>query len=158
MKNIYNILSILAILVIYQSCDKNDVSEEKIIDPFTYGINFNFREVSVKIGNEEWTAIENGNTFSLLGNKPTLGGHLKIPKGFATYDNDSNLRTDFVYTIEKDLVFSYNLSNDTIYFLDERKENREDVFGIISLEQDTTLVIHNKSLSPNLSLKYKFEN
>lgn len=110
-----------------------------------------------KIGDEEWTAIENGNTFTLFGNTPTLEGQLKIPIGFAKYDNNSNLRTEFVYTIEKDLVFSYNFSNNTIYFLDEKKENREDVFGAISLEQDPTLVIHNKSLSPNLSIKYKFE-
>lgn len=148
------------ISIAFSSCeiDPYNPNEEVIIDFFTYGKRFNFRETSIKIGDGEWTTVEEGNLFTLLGDKTTLDEELQNPLGLATYDDRTNLKTDFVYVMNEDLVFSYKLLDETLFFFDEDMEKRTDIVGEMMLSQDTTFIIlHNTGISPKVSIKYILE-
>lgn len=153
----YYFLGVIISLILFESCQGQDIEKEIEIDPLTYATNFSFREVSIKIGEADWVPIEDGNLFSMLGNSSSLEDHLKLPTGVATYNDKSNLNADFIYTIANDFVFSYKLAGDKIYFLDENKENRTDLIGEILLNDEKIIIFQNKSISPNILIKCKFE-
>ncbi len=158
MKYFYRFFCLVMALVALISCEKYNAENEIIVDPFTYGKKFNFREVSLKTGNGDWTAIENGNVFAWLGGATTLSDQLQIPKGFAIYNDRSNLQADFIYTIAKDSVFSFRIYDDSLYFFDESKENlRPDLKGEIVFSPDTSIILYNTGKLPSISIKYRFE-
>lgn len=154
MKSIFKFICVLIAFSSLQSCDKNDIEGERIIDNFTYATKFDWRENSIKSGDGTWVKAENGNIFSWLLDSDTT---LITPNGFATYNDRKNIRTDFIYTIEKDSVFSYRISSDTVYFLDANGNKRTDIYGQITTTPDTSLILHNMSVSPNISIRYRPE-
>ncbi|KAA2240676.1 hypothetical protein F0L74_31525 [Chitinophaga agrisoli] len=138
-------------LLLFQSCDKKDQDDDLQIDPFTYGAKFNWREDSIKTS-ESWTKIANGNAFSWLAQGNTLQS-----SNFATYSSRTNIKTDFVYTIQKDSVFALKLTADSIYFLDANGNQRTDVKGKLTLSPDTSLILLNTAVSPEIRIKYRLE-
>lgn len=148
----------IGVLLLLQSCDKYDREEEIIIeDHFNYASRFNFREDSIRKGGGKWENIQNGNLFTWLSDDLTLGKTLQRPGGFATYLRRTNLKANFIYSIAKDSVFTFRLSKDSIYFLDEGGRNRTDLNGQLIFATDTSLILHNTAESPAVSIKYKLE-
>lgn len=154
MKTPFKFLSVLVIVVATQSCKKNNYSDKEVIkDHFNYATRFDFREDSIKVGNSGWEKIAKGGLFSWLATKP---GNLQ-QTNFATYQNRMNIKTDFKYVIQKDSIFALRLASDTIYFLISYKNRRTDLIGQIKLASDTSLILKNMGISPELSIKYKLE-
>lgn len=158
MRYFLTIFLLTLISVVFLSCERQDSEDEKIIDYFTYGKRFDFREISMKTGTGDWENIDNGNVFSWLGGEASLSNQLKIPQGDATYDDRANLRADFIYNLPKDSVFSYSIRSDSLYFFDESMENfRTDLKGELIFSPDTIIILHNTGVSPTISIKYSFE-
>lgn len=157
MKCFLKFLCPIVALFLLQSCIKDRDQSELIIDPFTYGSRFDWVEDSIKIDKEDWTKIEKGSVFTWLVDDSILINAIKTSKGFATYYDRSNLKTDFIYSNIEDEVFSFTLSSDSIYFLDRNGEFREDVYGQINVLSDTSLILHNTGSEPYISIKYKLE-
>lgn len=152
MKCIFKFLCPIVALVLLQSCEKMSSADEVIIDPFTYGAKFNWREDSIKMGSGDWAKIAKGNVFSWL----AQDGNLQS-SNFAIYPERTNIKTDFSYTIQKDSVFALTLSSDTVYLLDENRKRRIDLVGQISFSPDTSLILRNTAISPAISVKYRLE-
>lgn len=158
MKHALLLLLSLLISVSFFSCEKQDKEDLRVIDYFTYGKRFDFREVSIKTGSGDWAAMDKGHVFSLLGEASSLEDQLSIPRGSATYNDRTNLKTDFVYSILKDSVFPYAIQSDSIYFFDESMENfRSDLKGELLFSPDTAIILHNTGTSPTISIKYILE-
>jgi hypothetical protein len=149
-------LSLIVALLLLQSCVKENANE-LIVDPFTYGSRISWREDSIKMGNGAWEKIEKGNLFAWLADNPLLDSALQTPNVFSIYDNSSNLKTNFIYVIEKDAVFVTGLTSSAIYFQDEDGDQRTDISGQISLSPDTSLILRNIGIVPEVSIKYKLE-
>jgi Txe/YoeB family toxin of Txe-Axe toxin-antitoxin module len=153
MKCFFTFLCPIVALLVLQSCGKEDKDNDLQIDPFTYGAKFDWREDSVKTQQEgSWTKIQDGNVFSWLAKNNTLQSTT-----FGAYGLRTNIKTNFVYTIEKDSVFALRLTADSIYFLDGNGHQRTDVKGKITYSPDTSLVVLNTAVSPGITIKYKLE-
>jgi hypothetical protein len=139
--------------LLLQSCGKDNQNKEVQVDHFTYGAKFNWREDSVKTKAEGgWTKIENGNIFSWLAKDNTLQS-----THFAAYGVRTNIKADFVLTIQKDSVFALKQTADSIYFMDSNGNQRTDVKGKITYSPDTSLILLNTAVSPVITIKYKLE-
>jgi hypothetical protein len=153
MKYFFKFLCPIVALLLLQSCDKKDQGGELQIDYFTYGAKFNWREDSIKTDkSESWTKIENGNVFSWLAKDNLLQN-----SNFGMYGAQTNIQASFVYTIQKDSVFALKQTADSIYFLDGNGNQRTDVKGRISFSPDTSLILLNKAVSPEITIKYRLE-
>jgi hypothetical protein len=140
----------ILLLVSIQSCTKSTTAPGVIIDPYTYAVRYDWREDSVQTGSGSWAKIENGRTFSWLSQ------NIDIQKSnFATYSNRANIKTNFMYVIQKDSVFAINLSSDTVCFFGAGNKQRADLTGRLTLSPDTLLTLHNTGVVPAVSLKYK---
>lgn len=157
MNKFLKILLAMGGIVLLQSCDKYDNEKEIIKDHYNYSSRFNFREDSIRKGNGNWENIEKGNIFTWLSEDLTIGRTLQRPGGFATYLKRNNLQADFIFSIAKDSVFTFRLSKDSIYFLDEAGRYRTDLKGQLIYAPDTSLILHNTTVSPPVSIKYKLE-
>jgi len=157
MKCIIKFLCPIVALVILQSCEKKGLEDEVIIDYYNYATKFDWREDSVKTGSGDWAKIEKGTLFTLLSEDLTLGKALQRPGGFAIYINRNNLRAEFIYSISKDSIFTFSLSKDSIYFPDQSGRYRTDLKGQLSFSPDTSLILRNTAISPEISIKYRLE-
>jgi hypothetical protein len=144
-----NSLLFFFFLFILQSCEKEGTKKEVMIDYFTYGAKFNWREDSIKTDNGDWTKVAKGNEFSWLAQNNNLQS-----SNFAVYPDRTNIKADFLYTIQKDSVFALRLSSDSVYFLDENSNLRTDLKGQIT---DTSLILRNTAISPAISVKYRLK-
>lgn len=152
MKCIIKFLCPIVALVLLQSCEKKVMEDEVIIDYYTYGAKFNWREDSIKTGSGDWAKIEKGNLFSWLAGNNTLQS-----SEFALYPDRTNIKADFFYSIKKDSVFALTLSTDAVYFRDENGKHRTDIVGQMSFLPDTSLTLRNTAISPAISVKYRLE-
>lgn len=152
MKCFFKFLCPIVALVLLQSCEKEGTKDEVIVDYFTYGAKFNWREDYIKTGNGDWSKVEKGNVFSWLAQDISLQS-----SGFAIYPDKTNIKADFHYTIQKDSVFVLKLSSDSVYFLDANSNLRTDIEGQITFSPDTSLILRNTEISPAISIKYKLE-
>ncbi|TDQ09473.1 hypothetical protein [Pedobacter metabolipauper] len=139
-------------LILLQSCEKEVANNEEIIDHFTYGAKFNWREDAIKTGNGDWKKITNGHVFSWLAQGSSLQR-----SNFAVYSNRANINADFLYTIQKDSVFALILVSDTVYFLNADHNRRTDLEGNLTFSPDSSLILKNTAISPAISVKYKLE-
>ncbi|MEZ2444584.1 hypothetical protein AB6805_22820 [Chitinophaga sp. RCC_12] len=153
MKSFFIFLCPIVALLLLQSCGKDDNNDDLQIDPFTYGAKFDWREDSIKTQQEgSWTKIGNGNIFSWLARENTLQS-----TSFAAYGLRTNIKANFVYTIQKDSVFALKLTADSIYFLDGDGRQRTDLKGKVTYSPDTSLVVINTAVSPAITIKYRLE-
>ena len=144
-----NSLLFFFFLFILQSCEKAGTKKEVIIDYFTYGAKFDWREDSIKTDNGGWTKVAKGNVFSWLAQNNNLKS-----SNFAVYLDRTNIKADFFYMIQKDSVLALRLSSDSVYFLDENRNLRTDLKGQIT---DTSLILRYTAISPAISVKYRLE-
>ncbi|WPV01458.1 hypothetical protein SNE26_06700 [Mucilaginibacter sp. cycad4] len=152
MKTFLKFLCPIMALVLFQSCKKESTESKVVIDPYTYAAKFNWMEDSIKVDNSAWTKVAKGNLFSWLSQDG------KVQKSnFAIYNKRANIKTDFVYAIQKDSVFALKLLSDTVYFLDKNGNSRADLKGQVTLGKDTSLILRNTGASPAISVKYKLE-
>ncbi|WP_343670565.1 hypothetical protein [Chitinophaga sp.] len=153
MKCFINLLFPVAALLLFQSCDKKDDGDTRVIDPLTYSSSFNWREDSIKAGNAEaFSKIENGNVFTWLANSTLVS-----KSEFAIYRVQSNIQADFAYTVTADSVIALKLTNDSIYFYDKENHLRTDLFGKVTYSPEASLVLFNTAVSPGITIKYKLE-
>ena len=152
MKCFFKFLCPIVALVLLQSCEKEGTKNEVIIDYFTYSAKFNWLEDSIKTDNADWTKVAKGNVFSWLAQDNNLQS-----SSSAVYPDRTNIKADFLYTIQKDSVFALRLSSDTVYFLDANRNRRTDIEGQITFSPDTSLILRNTAISPVISVKYRLE-
>lgn len=153
MKYAIIILGLIFVLGLLTSCYKKKTENKIIVDHFTYQKKLNWREDSIRINKGDWQKIEKGNVFSWL----LQSDDLQSPSVFATYDHTDNVKTGFIFAISADSVFLFRQSSGVIYFPDKEGSNRTDVVGQLSFTPDTTLVLNNNGVTPDLSIKYKIE-
>lgn len=153
MKYCFNFLCSVAVLILIQSCGKKDKATDPQIDHFTFGAKFNWKEDVIKTDKEgSWVKISNGNIFSWLAKDSTLRG-----SNFALYSVRTNLKADFVYTIQPDSVFAIKQLADSVFFLDKNGLQRTDIKGRVTFSPDTSLILVNAGVSPEIMIKYRLE-
>ena len=153
MKYTCRFLCSIFVLALFQSCLKSKKDNRGvIIDQFTYGTKYNWREDYAQSLNGEWIQIKKGNTFSWLSQKSDLQ-----KSTFALYSNVVNIKTNFYYVIQKDSVFAIKLVSDTVYFIDANNKRRTDLVGHLTYSPDTLMILRNVGITPNIFIRYKLE-
>lgn len=138
------------LFAILQSCTKENSAGEGTIDPFTYGKRINFVEDSIRTGNDAWTKIASGNTFSWLSSGQPFDQNF-----FAVYPKADNIKASFDYVIKNDSVIGFQIASDSLYFTNADKVRRTDLKGKLFFRNDTTLVLNNTGVNPAISILYK---
>lgn len=147
---------ITVIFVCLQSCfkEKNNEEERQEPMPIPYEYLIEWREDSMKIGNGTWEKLASGKILRWyidgkdLEEKSTIMGE---------YKDQENFNADFVYMVDPGSIFLIRRSADSLYLVDEHDKYRTDIVGLLHLSPDSSLLLHNYSVSPNISIKYKLD-
>jgi hypothetical protein len=121
--NKFQILIAFMLLIVMQSCTKENSTREVIDDHFTYARKINFVEDSIRTGNGAWTKIASGNTFSWLSNGQSFNQN-----SLGVYPKTTNIKTSFDYTIQKDSVIGFQIALDSLYFVNSNQVRRITIF------------------------------
>ena len=140
------LLSVLLSLLIFSSCTKTNEIDKPVIDPPFEKFKYFWTEIEKKEGTGAWVKLPEGNVLRLFTNDST--GVLRGQYEYNAANSKINIPESYFFAMEKDSLYFYKPA--------VSDPNKADIMATLQYEllNDKVMVIRNKSVTPNIEIKY----